>query len=362
MDKIFLFAGEASGDLLGSQLVKELSSELSLEGVVGPRMRAQGVTPFLPMEDFQVMGFSDVLKNLPKLIRYFNKIKHHILSTQPSKVVLIDYAEFNLRLATALRKAGYQGKLIHYVSPSVWAWKKDRIHQMAKSLNLLLTVFPFEAAHYAETSLKTEYVGHPLVKAIEQHTYHPDWKSSLGIPENTPIIAFFPGSRPSEIKRHLPTMQAAADLLRQKFPHATFCLSGKTSLPGFYTVPSTYTYDLMREARCAVAKSGTVTLELALHNCPTAVIYGLSKLNYFLAKYIYKLDLPFYCIVNIIQGKEVFPELIKDLNVKALATHLEKFFQHSPERNACLQGCLDVRRLLGDHSSSKLAAKAIHEI
>ncbi len=152
----FIFAGEASGDLHGGPLVKalkQLNPASTITGVAGPAMRAQGVECLIPMEEFQVMGFSDVLAAFPKLWRQFHQVRDTILTTKPEVVILIDYPGFNLRLAKALRKKGFQGKIVQMICPTVWAWGKNRIHTMVNTLDLLLTIYPFEADCFANTSL-----------------------------------------------------------------------------------------------------------------------------------------------------------------------------------------------------------------
>jgi len=377
---LFIFAGEHSGDLHGSHLVHRLKSYspgISVEGVAGPKMRAQGVTlesvvgDGKVMEDFEVMGLSDVICALPSLYFKFIRIRNHIINTKPDAVVLIDYPGFNLKMATALRKQGYQGKIIHYISPSVWAWGKHRIETMAKSLDLLLIIYPFESKYFNETKLKVEYVGNPLSEYLRNYYYDEKWKEKLKIPLNSPIVALFPGSREAEIKRNLPIMLEAASQLKKQFPEVLFGVSCAhpcakeviTHHPfseSIYIVPRECTYELMRDSRTALAKSGTVTLELALHGTPTVVVYKLTLLNRLYAKYILKLNLPHYCIVNIISGHSVFPELIeKDLSTEQIFEQLKRLHLDGKDRQVCIEECQKIQNMLGGTDTSALAAKAI---
>lgn len=376
-NSIFIFAGEQSGDLHGSHLIRVLKERvpgLHLEGVSGPRMRLQGVHSILRMEDFEVMGFSDVILALPKLFRQFNKVRDHILRTKPDAVVLIDYPGFNLRLAKALRERGYAGKIIQYVSPSVWAWGKHRIEMMSNTLDLLMTIYPFESACFANTQLKTKYVGNPIKEYIRNYTYDDDWKKKLGISSCDNLIAIFPGSRQGEIRRNLPIMLEAANRLKEAKPEIRFAVScsheatsdilqdvlkNSSSLcpEDFIRVPKQYTYELMRDSVSAIAKSGTVTLELALHQRPTVVVYKLTILNRLYAKYILKLNLPHYCIVNILAGHLIFPELIEsELSSQSLYEKFKKLCL-GKEREACIQKCQDLQAMLGDQNASVTAAE-----
>lgn len=380
--KVFLFAGEQSGDIHGSKLVDAMLKAhpgISLVGVGGPRMRKRGMEPILKMEDFQVMGFTDVFWALPKLWKHFHKLRDYVISTNPSHVVLIDYPGFNLRLAKALRNKGYAGKIVQFICPSVWAWGKGRIAYMASSLDLLLTIYPFEPAYFSHTSLPVAYIGHPLAETIASYQYRNDWCLNLGIRDKAQLIALFPGSRAGEIERNLPVQLEAALLLHKQLPGVQFAISTAQpehrelinglvrSIPDasqldIIFVPGQFNYELMRDCRTAIAKSGTITLELALHACPTVVIYRLTAFNRMIAKYVLRLDLPFYCIVNILVERKVFPELIaqecypEDVYRQTLKLHKE-----GSARQGCISDCREVQALLHSSESSQKAARLIFE-
>lgn len=377
--RFFIFAGEPSGDLHGSRLariLKEKSPKITIEGVAGPKMRLENIQGPLIMEDFEVMGFSDVIRALPKLYSHFHSILKTILKTSPDAVILIDYPGFNLRLAKALRKKGFRGKIIQYISPSVWAWGKHRIVEMEKTLDLLLTIYPFEAACFSKSSLKTDFIGSPIQEYISQHRYDNDWKQKLQIPHGPTLIALFPGSRKGEIARNLPIILEAAAMLKQHDPTLLFgisCFNAATQdfiennikrFPNIeqslYQVPKNFTYELMRDSTCAIAKSGTITLELALHKCPTVAVYKLSLMNRLYAQYILKVNLPYYCIVNILAQKEVFPELIETgLNTKNLFEQIKSLTIEGPKRQACIQACEEINRSLGTNDANSKAAESI---
>jgi lipid-A-disaccharide synthase len=358
---LFLFAGEQSGDVLGANLIHSLKQHvptLDIYGVGGEGMQKAGLRVIHPMERFQVMGFSDVIKSLPRLYTDFKKIQGEILHNPPAAVVLIDYPDFNMRLAKALRKRGYRGRVIHYVCPSVWAWRKSRVHSLAKTLDHLLAILPFEEMYFAKTNLPVTYVGHPLVSAIDHYHYDPNWKIAQ------PLIAIFPGSRRHEIELNLPLQLEAA---KEFAPHYTLAIS--VARPELYPliqnyakesallVPSDKRYELMRAATCALATSGTIVLELGLHSVPTVVTYQLATLNYLLGRYAFRIHLPFYTLVNIICGKEVYPEFIhKTISPHAISQALHRLID-KPE--VCKQECARLRQLLTTHDASMRAAETI---
>jgi lipid-A-disaccharide synthase len=368
---LFIFAGEPSGDLHGAKLLKALYAlrpDLQVSGVGGPHMRAVGMQCVMPMENFQVMGFIDVFWALPKLIRQFYAVRRAILEQNPKAVVLIDYPGFNLRMETHLRKQGYRGFLCHYICPSVWAWGKKRIPLLAKNLDLLLTILPFEAKYFSHTPLKVEYVGHPLVKTIQEHTYHP-----LPIPEGKRLVGLFPGSRKKELLRNFSVQLRVAKRLLDSHPDLFFGVSVANSrfLPLIQemirqagleekVLLTDATYDLMKSCAFAIAKSGTVTLELALHGVPTAVTYGISPLDLFIAKHLLRIRLPYYCIVNIICQKEVFPELIGPyLTFDALFQAMHTLISEKGKQHECQKKLEELRQLLQDSDASAKAAQLI---
>lgn len=371
---LFIITGEPSGDLHAGHLIEKLKEKnpgLKIEGVAGPHMRSQGVTGPLSMEDFLVMGFTDVLVALPKLYRHFHTICRHIISTQPSGVVFVDYPGLNIRLAKALRKKGYKGKLIHYISPTVWAHGKHRADVMAKYLDLLITIYPFEAALYAHTPLLVEYVGNPLCNYVDAYSYDPAWKAEQN------IVGIFPGSREQEVQRNLPVILEAAHKFLQKHPKTLFSISCASEpletvikkmlaqkvpndLDKFVCVPKQWTYELMKSCRCAIAKSGTVTLELAFHGIPTVVVYQLTPLNRFIAKHILRLKLHHYCIVNILGDDEIFPELIAEAATpEKLLSHLDTLYSNDIVRKQKIQACHLIHKRLGNGNANANAADAI---
>lgn len=386
MRSLFAFAGEHSGDLHGGALLGALRGRqpnLHMFGVGGPEMQAQGLSVHLPMEQFQVFGFTDILAKFPRLWGQFRQTHNLIQRENPDCVLLIDYPGFNLRLARVLRQKGYRGKIVQYISPTVWAWGRGRIQKLADSADLLLTIFPFEPPLFSHTKLKVRFVGHPLIERIQRYSYHPHWYSACGIQNTEKILAVFPGSRTREIQRLFPRQMASAIQLRQYDPSISILVScthesqrslleqeirraGQTLGRDVVLVPKHFTYELMQSAHIALAKSGTVTLELALHGKPTVVVYDISMLNTLIARYILGLKLPHYCIVNILCGRTIFPEFIEQSFTAVDLYHaLQQLHIDGPERRRCLTGCQEARQALltasGD-SASDTAALAIEEL
>ena len=318
--ELFFFAGELSGDLLGADLI---DPHFSCVGVGGPAMQKAGLSPLFDFEDFCVMGFTSVLPKLPRILKRLEEIKRWIIHNNPKGVVLIDYAEFNLLLAKRLRKAGYRGKIIFYVCPSIWAWRPKRKEILERDVDCLLALLPFEPALF--DSLKASYVEHPLVHTVASHSYKERYEG----------VALFPGSRSHEIRENLPIQYAAAKMTCEplfvsiaKPKHADLI---KKLAPDAQLVSSKQRYDLMQTAKGAIATCGTVILELGLHQTPTCVTYKLSPLHYVLARYLFKIRLPFYSLVNLIENRELYPEFIdRKLSPKEIARSLEKIMKTPP--------------------------------
>ena len=380
MQHLFFFAGEPSGDLHGSALMRKLKNKLphlKLVGVGGPLMRKEGISGRLKMEYFQVMGFSDVLKALLRLGKYFYQIVKEIIDTQPDAVVLIDYPGFNLRLAKALRKRNYKGKIIQYICPSVWAHGKNRIKTLAANHDLLLTIYPFEKEYFNTTPLKVEYIGNPLVQNINKWKYNSKWRDHLNISSEDEFIALFPGSRSSEIARHFPLFLKCAENIKKSHPFLKFvcCYVNADQLKtmqksleqsslkmnqNFFFISSNLRYEIMQDCEIALAKSGTVTLELALLQTPTVVVYELSYLNHFLAKYFLRLNLPYYCIVNILAKIEVFPELMgSNLSHRLISDKLQTLYENVEQRKKISLECQTILNDFGDKHTHQAAAEAI---
>lgn len=347
----YLVAGEKSGDMHGGKLMhalKEIYPDAEFKGVGGKTMRSEGLNPVIPFEDLQVMGFTDVFLALPRIIPLFYSLANSILKDKPDRVIFIDYPGFNIRLAKYLRKKGYKGKLVHYIAPSVWAWGKGRIATMGKTLDLLLTIYPFEPHYFEKTGLKAIYVGNPLMENLLPLTAN-----------NEKTLTLFPGSRLKEIERNLPIQIEAAKRFLQANPE--WDLKVSVSDPQFLNIIQKYSKNLsfsdeIPHAGICLAKSGTVTLELALSGCPTVVMYQLTKLNYFLAKYVFRISLPHYSLPNILLNESLFPEFYQvHIDPKKLADALNN-------RAPIQEKAEELRTLLTRKNASMEAAKEITQL
>lgn len=341
-----LVATEPSGDSHGAQLHEALvaQGDSCIGGLGGKKLAAQGLKSLFPLEEIAVMGFSDVLSAFPRLYKRFYQLVNFLLQQSPDLILCIDSAAWNLRLAKALRTRGFKGKIVQYICPAVWAWGKERIEWLEKYFDLLLTIYPFEPPLFAHTRLPTFYVGSPVVISIPQKPTYPR--------SNTLLL--LPGSRTHEVTRHLPLMKRLAKTLGCP---TVIC----TDIPCDPDQrPADEAPFWMDQAAYALAKSGTVSLELALHQCPSLILYKLTTLNRLLAEYWFKIHLPFYTLPNLLLQREIFPEQISHtFKEKSLLKALDKLLALSPHFFAEADHAL--RQLLGDQHPHIVAVQHIKE-
>ena len=380
---LFIFAGEHSGDLYGEQLIQTLhkiNPHLIIIGVGGPKMRKAGMKCLMPMEKFQVMGFTDIITALPRILFLFRKVKRLIKETKAKAILFIDYAEFNLKMAQALKKENVVIKMIHFICPSVWAWRKRRIYSMEKTLDLLLTILPFEKECFEETSLDVEYVGHPLKHTIANYQYDKSWHDTLPCLEGKTLLSIFPGSRLKELQRNFKSQLKVAKEIADEEKKTMIAISCSTpkfvpiiqqflmeqSLendPNVFIVKAEHSYELMKATDLAIATSGTVTLELALHHVPTVVTFAITKLDLFLAQKIFHIDLPFYSLVNIIGKRSIYPELFgPNFTENNLYFELKKYLKDPIKKEDCIKNCLDIKTLIGERDATHTAVEKILEL
>lgn len=381
---LFIFTGETSGDVHGATLVRQLQSlypDIRITGVPGPKMRALGVDCFMPMENFQIMGYSDVFKNIFRLIGYFKEIRTYILKEKPKAVLFVDYPGFNLRMAKSLRKYKFKNKLIHYICPTVWAHGKKRVYTLASTLDLLLSIFPFEEKYFAKTSLKPTYIGHPLIEEARAHKNDGNFREKYNLPKDQKLFGVYPGSRSMEIRQNFPKILESCHLIRQKNPDAIFLISvvndklkklmsemidvSQLKLnQDLYFISSKDNFQMMDEIHTAIATSGTITFELGVKKVPTVVVYHLTRMNAWIARYWIRLNLPYYCIVNIITKKHIFPELYHlDFLPQKVANTFISLSEDSYLRRNALEGCEEMLQIMDSKEApSRLAAKEIGSV
>ncbi|MGL4348515.1 MAG: lipid-A-disaccharide synthase [Chlamydiales bacterium] len=369
---IFFITGEPSGDILGAHLmdaILKLQTNVEFQGVLGPKMRKHKSRCIVPMEAIVTMGFKNILFSLRQFYQIFVQVRQSIITSKPDVVVCIDSPVFNLRLAKSLRKHKFSGKIVQYVCPSVWAWGRGRIHTLVQNYNTLLSILPFEKEIFQKTTLKTHYIGHPLTSIISSYNYCTEWKLSRA----SPVISIFPGSRRQEIILNLRKQFLAALRVSQNIPIAISIATGdlkaliqdivfstpRTESTQVFFVPETYRYELMRITKVAIATSGTITLELALHQVPTVITYGIQKFDQFLAKYIFQIRMPFYTLPNVISKAQVFPELIgPHFTVSNTSNALQRSLTPLYAEE-CRLKCTKIWDLLQTMDANSEAAKAI---
>ena len=310
--KYFLLSGEASGDLHAANLIKSLrtkDTQASFVGLGGDKMRAEGCDIRVDYRDMAYMGIVAVLQNLHKIQRNFRIAKQSLLEEQPDVLILIDYPSFNLRMAKFCKKHLPHTRIIYYIPPKIWAWKKRRVHTIAKYCDQVLGIFPFEPAFYAKYGYQCQYVGNPTADSIRSFktTLHNPIPPSTTLHNSTPSIALLPGSRRSEISHCLPTMLQAARLVAKD--QYQIIVTAAPGIEDSFYLPflqqgetlARDTYNIVAQAKAAIVNSGTATLETALIGCPQAAVYHVTG-----SKYLEKIlrpiifTIPHFTLVNII--------------------------------------------------------------
>lgn len=366
---IYLVAGEASGDNHGAALMEALRRavpEVRLLGRGGPRMQRFGGERFLDWsEEAGVVGLWEVVKHYGYFRQEFRKTLNEIAATRPDAVVLIDYPGFNLRLARALREKSLGGKITYYISPQVWAWNRRRIPKMARWLDLMICLFPFEKELYEASGLRTEFAGHPMLDELEK-------KRLPDVSRDLTSIGLFPGSREREVRKILPIMLEAGRILHRRHPELRFAIPAASEklltliremTAGFPHCEVTLrnAYPLMQTCGAGLIASGTATLEAAFLGLPYALLYKVSPLTYEVGRRVIRV--PFLGMVNILAGREVIPEFVqKKADPTSIAMSVESFL-FDPQKRLQLESDLrNVIAMLGERGAASKAAQAVCEL
>lgn len=364
-----IVAGEASGDIYGADLITEalkLAPDLHFFGIGGARMRESGVETLVDSSVMAVVGFVEVIKHFDVISSAFNRLKQILLNDPPELLILIDYPGFNLRLAKVARKAGV--KVLYYISPQIWAWRQGRVKKIARLVDHMAVILPFEAPFYQQAGVPVTFVGHPMLDLVNVTLDRSAAATSFGLDPSRNIVGLFPGSRRNETERLLPVIIAAAAKLKERFPDIQFILPLASTLNSDDIVPLlsaagldvTITreriHDMIRACDAVISVSGTVTLEIALVGTPMVIIYKLSPLTYQLAKHLVKV--PNIGLCNIVAGETVVQELIQDqANPAAIAAEVGKLLTDQTYRAPIVRKLGEVRAKLGRGGASSLVAR-----
>ena len=364
--KYYIIAGEASGDLHGSNLIREMrkldqSAEIRCWG--GDLMQGAGGSLVKHYKDLAFMGFVEVIKNLPTILKNLKFCKQDILTFKPDLLILIDYPGFNLRIAKWAKKQGI--RIVFYISPQVWAWKEGRVKSIKTSVDKMIVILPFEKAFYDRWNYKVEYVGHPLVEVIDRYLAESDRRPL----SEKPVIALLPGSRKQEILKKLPLMLE----LSKAFPEYQFVVAQAPGMDeSFYhdllapynNVSSVRneTYHLLNQSSAALVTSGTATLETALFGVPEVVCYKGNPISYLIARKLIRVK--YISLVNLIMDREVVKELIQDkLTVENLTKELQLLLYDQQKRKQLDEDYKALKRLLSEGGNASMkAAKIIIEM
>ena len=371
--KIFFSAGEASGDIHGASLAREIkkfSPQVELLGFGGDEMQAAGVRLVRNYKNYNVMGVAEVIKNLRKILKLLDDLTEIIRVEKPDLLVLIDYPDFNWRLAKRAKKIGV--KILSYIPPSAWAWRKSRAADCSKIADAFIAIFPFELPVYEKAGAKIFFLGNPLVDTVKPKLSIPESRKFFNVAENENVILLLPGSRKQEIKLLLPEMLRAAKIL-SKTRQTKFFLPVADGVNEIeikrqisaanveVTLTKTNRYDLMQIADAAIATSGTVVLEAALLNLPCVVLYKMAKLNYFIGKLLVHIEN--FSLPNILAGKKIQPELLQDeVRSEKIAEEILKLYRGESHREKVVEELKSACLKLGKSGAAERVAKKILEV
>ena len=378
--KIMIVAGEASGDAHAAKLANALrkaepATEFEFFGAAGPKMRVAGVEAVVSSDGLSIVGLAEIGRALPMFLRASRDLKKAAVDRKPDVVILVDFPDFNLKLAKYLKKQAFP--IIYYISPQIWAWRKYRISAIKKCVDLLLTILPFEKDWYAKHGFtRVEYVGNPLANEVHSKRSKEEFCGDNAIDFNRPVISLLPGSRHKEIVRIAPVLFEAAIKLLDKVPDAQFIIplaSGRhrpevelmirafvednRPTPALFCVVENETYDALNASDAAAVASGTATLETGLIGTPMAIVYKTSAVNFALLEPLISVE--HYGLINLIAGKRVVKELIQaEFTAESLSSELLRLIQ--PDENAKMRRTLkEVAEKLGSGGASTRAAQAV---
>jgi lipid-A-disaccharide synthase len=375
--KIAMVAGEHSGDVLGAGLIIELRKhypQASFYGIGGPKMLAEGFNSLYPMHRLSVFGLFEVLKHLPGLLKLRAELTDTLLSDKPDVFIGIDGPDFNLKLERTLHNR--QIKTVHYVSPTVWAWRPKRIKKLVGALDALLCIFPFEEEYFKDKNVPAFYIGHPLADKLSKETTINNCRGQFGLEKQDTVLTLMPGSRLGEIDKHGQLFLEAAKLCQQTFENLKILvpMPDAATADAFRKCYQPYTTtlnvsihitgasELISASDVVLVASGTATLEIMLLNKPMVVAYKVSPLTAWVIQAFEMLKIQFVSMPNLIAGKKVVPEFLQEAATpKALSTELITLLSSSKKSNDMLNEFADLKERLTCNADYQ-AAKVVHQV
>ena len=367
--RILVCCGEPSGDLYAAELVRELRARigpLEVFGLGGDKLQGEGAALVAHVRDLAVVGLLEVLRHLRRLRGIFRAVLDEVDRARPEIAILIDYPDFNLRLARELKRRGV--RVVYYVSPQIWAWRRGRVKAIRETVEHMIVIFPFEEALYRAEGVPVTFVGHPLVEIVKPVADRAAFLGGLGLDPGRPLLVALPGSRRQEVAHNLPPLAGALRLLSTRRPDLQLALAIAPSLsPDLFTAALAglriarvegRTHGLMGTADAGVVASGTATVEAALLRLPMVVVYRLAPLTYVLGRRFVRV--PHFAMANLIAGHRVVQELIQDdFEPGRVTSEVLRLLEDASYRDGVRQGLDEVRRGLGGPGASARAAQVV---
>ena len=367
-DSLLIIAGELSGDVQGGKLVaaiKELSPDVKITGIGGDNMEAAGMELLHHIREMSFLGFSEVLKHLPFIRKIMNELTDWIETNRPETILLIDYPGFNLKLAARAKKLGC--RVVYYISPQIWAWGGGRIKKIARFVDHMIVVFPFEEELYRSAGVKVDFVGHPILEGLSSEFTKDEFFEKHFLKLDNSVVGLLPGSRAQEVENLYLPMLEAVELMKREFPNLQFVTGVSPTLnedlyenieAGRMVEHSKATYDLMQHSDILFVASGTATLESACFGTPMIIVYRVSPISWLLGRMLVKLKN--IGLVNIVAGKQIVPELLQsEVTAVRLATEGVSLLGDKTLMEETTTRLLKVRESLGKTGASKRAAEII---
>ncbi len=372
--QVLIVAGEASGDHHAGRLVEAVKRQnpaIHFAGIGGEYMRHAGVEILIDSAEMAVVGLVEVLAHYPTLHGALQRMRRELHERRPDLLILVDYPDFNLRLAKTAKELGI--KVLYYISPQVWAWRQKRVYKIKQLVDMMAVVFPFEVPFYEKAGVPVRFVGHPLVDEVNSDLSRSEALVQFGLNPDKPVLGLFPGSRRSEIKRLLPVILQSAALIKQAVPETQFLLPRASTLSEEFLSPyladsdvditlvAGRPYDVMRGCDTIISASGTATLEIALMQVPLVVIYKIAPLSYRIMSRLIRVEHIALC--NIVAGERIAPELIQHAATASnISSEAMRLLQDKSLAAAMREKQSMVRSKLGERGASEKIAELTLEL